>query len=334
MGVQRSGWEAGSGGPRARRPLRWSVVAAVAVLVTACSPNDGMFTPQSAESGRLADVFYISFWTSIVVIAIVLGLMLFALVRRRDGESRLPGNKFVALGGLVFPGVVLMAMMAVTFGYLAQIPQRGELTIEVTGHQFWWEIYYPEHDAVTANEIHIPTGTRVEVRLLTEDVIHSFWVPELGPKGDNVPGRVGSVIIRSDEEGVFRGQCYEYCGLQHANMAFVVVAERPEEFEAWVRNEARPAAVRDPEAEEIFMGSCAGCHTILGTAAEGELGPDLTHLASRRTLGAATIPNDRGHLSGWITNSQSVKPGNEMPPITTLEPDELQRLLDYLEQLE
>ncbi len=311
----------------------------VAALITAgCGTylEQGAFAPKGPTAARLLQIFWITTWTATGVFVVVTGLLLFAMFRPRDEDkpSRLPATKFVVIGGLVVPAFILMSMLGLTVAGLAAIPQKGELQITVTGHQFWWEVYYPEGDFETANEIHIPVGRKVELKLLSEDVIHSFWVPELAGKTDTVPGRENRLVIEAEEPGIFRGQCAEYCGLQHANMLIRVIAQPPEEFDAWAAGQARPAVVRDARGEEIFQQhACAGCHTIRGTAATGEFAPDLTHLASRETLASVMIPNDRGHLAGWIVNSQTIKPGNEMPPISTLEPDELQALLEYLESL-
>ncbi|MDP9021439.1 MAG: cytochrome c oxidase subunit II [Actinomycetota bacterium] len=327
-----------------RRVRRWSArsaaVAAGLLVVFAggCTWQAGALQPKGPAAERLYEVFLISFWTGLAVYVIVGGLVLIAMFRRRRADedaARFPTNRFVFIGGLLVPAVILMGMMGATFLYLAQEPQSGELPVTVIGHQYWWEVHYPEHDVITANEIQIPTGTDVEFRFESVDVIHSFWVPELHGKSDLVPGRTTRLVVRADEPGRYRGQCAEYCGLQHANMAFEVVAVSPEDFRTWAEAQARPAVVDDPRGEELFeRHACAACHAIRGTDADGQIGPDLTHLASRAMLGAGTVPNDRGHLSGWVVNSQTIKPGNEMPPITTLEPDELHALLDYLESLQ
>ena len=184
----------------------------------------------------------------------------------------------------------------------------GATRIEVEGRQWWWEVRYPDArggSVVAANEIHISLGTAVELILTSPDVIHSFWVPSLGGKVDMVPGRVNRLALRADRAGVYRGQCAEYCGAQHAQMALVVVAETPEAFAAWLLAEAAPArAPTTPQARagtrRIPVQGCGGCHTIRGTAALGRLGPDLTHVASRRTLAAGTLANDAATLRAWI----------------------------------
>jgi len=246
------------------------------------------------------------------------------------------------LGGVVIPLVILAVLFVLTLSTLPSVsapgPGDADLVVEVVGRQYWWEVRYPEQGVVTANEVHVPTGTPVELRVRARDVIHSLWVPRLNRKIDMVPGRTNRILIRAEEPGEYRGQCAEFCGLAHAQMAFLVVAERPSDFDAWLARESGDAAIPASESaalgQRVFLGStCVSCHAIRGTPATATIGPDLTHLAGRRWLGAGTIPNTRGNLGGWIVDPQSIKPGNEMPP-TNLSGPELQALLDYLESLE
>ena len=243
-------------------------------------------------------------------------------------------------GGIVMPIVLLIGVFAhtlVTMRAISPAPAAEQMVIELVGNQWWWEVRYPTQQVTTANEIHIPTGRPVELRLTSEDVIHSFWVPELHGKIDLIPGRTTSLVLQADQPGEYRGQCAEFCGVQHAKMALIVVSETPEQFSAWLEAKARPAAEpSDPaalESKQVFLGSaCAYCHTIQGTDATGKVGLDLTHLASRRTLASATLTNTRDHLAAWITDPQKIKPGNIMPAID-LAPDDLEALLTYLENL-
>jgi cytochrome c oxidase subunit 2 len=185
---------------------------------------------------------------------------------------------------------------------------------------------------VTANEIHIPTRTRVDLVATTDDVIHSFWVPELNRKIDMIPGRRNRILLEADRPGRYRGQCSEFCGLQHAHMALVVVAEPAAKFKAWLANMARPAAVAAGRGAQVFASDCASCHTIRGSAASGVIGPDLTHLATRQTLGAVTLSNDPVHLRRWIRDAQAYKPGSRMPAMP-LGGQDLRALVTYLEGL-
>jgi cytochrome c oxidase subunit 2 len=211
------------------------------------------------------------------------------------------------------------------------------MTVRVIGHQWFWEVRYPGSTAVTANEIHIPVRTRVNVVAETHDVIHSFWVPQLNRKIDMVPGHPNRLLLYADQPRRYRGQCAEFCGLQHAHMSMSVYADPPDRFRAWLARMARPRpAPRTPEerrGEQVFLANqCASCHTIRGTAARGRVGPDLTHLESRATLAALTIPNRRADLNRWIHDPQDIKPGVNMPNLK-LTPSEFRSVLDYLESL-
>ena len=262
----------------------------------------------------------------------------------RPRSERL-GARWMVIGGIVFPGVVLTALLVFTLRTLGGISARrwepAPLTIEVTGKQWWWEVRYspeePARMAITANELRIPVGRRVRILLRGGDVIHSFWVPGLQGKTDMIPGRVNVTWLQADAPGRWRGQCAEFCGVQHANMALVVVAEPADRFEAWLALQRRPAAEpRDSAtaaAREVFVASgCVLCHTVRGTPAGGQLGPDLTHLASRLTLAAGILPNTPGHLAGWISAPQGIKPGSRMPSVP-MRPEEMRAIVHYLSTL-
>ena len=245
------------------------------------------------------------------------------------------------MGGIAIPIVVLAGLFALTLRTLPRTSPASAsatgLTIEVVGRQWFWDVAYPGTGVRTANEIHIPVGIPVNVEVSSGDVVHSFWVPELNRKIDMIPGQTNRVTLEADQAGTYRGQCAEFCGLQHAHMAFYVVAEPKAKFDAWLARESQPAALPStPELErgqQVLLGSaCVYCHTISGTTASGKIGPDLTHLASRRSLAAALLPNSRGYLAAWILDPQHLKPGNKMPG-TDLSGTELQALLAYLESL-
>jgi cytochrome c oxidase subunit 2 len=235
--------------------------------------------------------------------------------------------------------------MLLSFGTgrrLAATPPAEALQLRVTGHQWWWEVEYrdsvPNNWATTANEIHVPVGRPVVIELRSTDVIHSFWVPNLGVKRDMIPGDETSIWFQADSAGVYRGLCAEFCGYQHAKMAFEVVAEPPERFAAWLARQRDTASTPTDSiaarGQEVFLAStCVMCHAIGGTPAGSRVGPNLTHLASRRTIGAGSLPNTRGNLAGWIVDPQGIKPGARMPP-NAIEPDDLQALLVYLERLQ
>jgi cytochrome c oxidase subunit 2 len=244
-------------------------------------------------------------------------------------------------------GFVTVLILAVFLVYdfaagraLAQHPQRG-ITIDVTGHQWWWEILYenpdPSRQLLTANEIHVPVGEPVQFKLRARDVIHSFWAPNLSGKRDLIPGYMSAIWFQADTPGVYRGQCAEFCGLQHAKMAFYVVAEPRSKFEAWLAASSQSHRTPTDSAllygQRVFLTSgCAVCHTISGTPAQATIGPTLSHLKSRATIASGTLANTRENLMGWITNPQAIKPGVLMPAIP-LKPDQLTALVSYLETL-
>jgi cytochrome c oxidase subunit 2 len=294
----------------------------------------------------MAYLWWVLFWTAAAVSLIVFILLFYAVyrARRQEDSEWQPGRStaFVAIGGGFIPAAILTATTFVTLSNLAIFdtpPNPTNITINVTGYMFWWEAEYEGEGFTTANEIHIPVGEPVRINLETADVIHSFWVPQLHGKIEMVPGWSNTMYIQADEPGEYFGKCAEFCGLQHANMEFLVIAQTQDEFSAWLENQQREAA--EPETElaqrgqEVFASSpCALCHTIRGTstaAAEGA-GPDLTHLASRRTLAARMLDNNRGNLGGWLADPQGIKPGNEMPAVNLLSED-LIALLAYLETL-
>jgi cytochrome c oxidase subunit 2 len=291
-------------------------------------------------ASAIAELWWVLFWGGLLVFVLVFGLFLAALLGRR---RRVKGELFIALLGIGFPVVVLSALMVYAFGVGERIvrhPGPPDLLVEVVGQRWWWEVRYPgaERPVVTANEIHIPAGRDVEFAVSTRDVIHSFWVPNLGGKIDMIPGRTNRIRLRADRPGVFRGQCAEFCGAQHARMAFLVVAHPPAAFDDWLQRQAMPAAEpadrQAREGQRIFMGSrCIECHRIRGTAADGDEGPDLTHVGSRRTLAAGSLPNGRESLMTWIRANRSVKPGNAMPEFRRFDEEALAALAAYLEGL-
>lgn len=277
-----------------------------------------------------------------------LGMLGLAWVRRGTpglpyfGEREAVPQALVVIFGIAIPIVILVSLFGVADVYLVQKtaaprPSQTGLTVHVIGHQWWWEVRYPGTDAVTANEIHIPTGTRVNVVATTADVIHSFWVPQLARKIDEVPGRNNRVMLYASRPGRFRGQCAEFCGFQHANMSLFVVAQPRAAFNAWLARMETPApaptsAVAQTGERAFMTNQCASCHEIRGTNARGLVGPDLTHLATRRTLAAALIRNTPAELRAWIADPQAIKPGSRMPDLG-LSPTEYDQIAAYLDGL-
>jgi cytochrome c oxidase subunit 2 len=226
--------------------------------------------------------------------------------------------------------------MVRTMRETAEPPTEG-MPIKVIAHQWWWEFQYPELGIVTANELHIPMGQPVVVELNSDNVIHSFWIPQLAGKTDVVPGQTNSMWFQADRVGVYRGQCAELCGTQHANMNFVVVAQPTEDFNQWAEWQKTPAVQTTSQTaagEQVFMttGACLGCHTVNGTDAKGVNGPNLTHIGSRQTLAGGALPNTPENLAHWLTNPQAVKPGNKML-ISRLSQDDIAALVQYLSSL-
>ena len=304
--------------------------------------------PHSKPAHEIATLWWWMLVAAGIVFAGAVFLIVLSWIRRRRkglpflGEREGAASGLVIAFGIVIPVLTLAALFAVANFEVAKstgAPPAGStsMTVQVIGRQWFWEIRYPGTAAATANELHIPVRTRVNLVAQTADVIHSFWVPELNRKIDMIPGHPNRILLYADRPGAYRGQCGEFCGLQHTHMGMWVVAQEPAAFRAWLANMARPrpapatAAARDGEG--VFLGSqCASCHTIRGTPAQGRIGPDLTHLATRATLAAATIPNTPADLREWITDPQHVKPGNKMPGLN-LSASDVQALLAYLRGL-
>ena len=307
--------------------------------------SSSALAPAGPQAARLAHLFWIFFGVCAVVYLVVFALLMVALLRAESGafdEAR--RLRAVAAGGALTTLILVSLLVVSVRAGHGLNPMAGvsqSLTVQVTARQWWWEFKYPgnrpDEMVTTANELHIPVGASVLLELRSRDVIHSFWVPALHGKRDLIPGHDSTTYIQANQAGIFRGQCAEFCGVQHAKMGFLVVAEDSVTFDHWLKHQREPAgAVTSAAAargRELFQRSaCPMCHTISGTLAGASMGPDLTHLASRATLGAGSIPNVRGHLAGWIIDSQNIKPGNHMPPIP-LHGAELQDLLNYLETL-
>ena len=340
--------------PRARRTKGARALSAALVLGCAagCARAPGPMAPASEPATQLANLGWILTIVGSIVIVSIAVLLLFPALRggRAGREGETPpvlngdGERWIVLGGIAIPFAIQFGVFVVTAATLSKTshaPTRPRFMIEITGRQWWWEVRYPSPDPqqtfVTANEIHIPVGEPIALRVQSTDVIHSFWVPQLQGKIDVIPGQTNTFWLRADSAGVYHGQCAEYCGIQHAHMAMQVVAQPRAQFESWVAQQRRPAAApTDSLASagrvEFEHQACARCHAIQGTGAHGKMGPDLTHVASRLMLASGTIPNTPGHLAGWIMNSQAIKPGNDMPQMY-LDPPSLHAIMAYLATL-
>lgn len=324
---------------------------ALAVLgLTACGPPMAALDPAGPQAERIAGLTYLMAALGVAVYVVVIGFLLYAAAHgsRRAVSAEGPATEHrlrVWVAGSVGLTVgVLLALLVLNFSTgraLGRFADTDAITIRVVGQQWWWEVEYmdpaPSRRLITANEIRVPVGRRIRLLTQSRDVIHSFWAPNVHGKIDVIPGYGATTYFQVDEPGVYYGRCAEFCGHQHAHMGFVLIAQPPEEFEAWYRGQLLPApSPADSLAQlgqEVFLSrGCVMCHSVRGTPAGSRVGPDLTHLSSRRTLAAGTLPNSRGHLTAWILDPQTIKPGVLMPP-NQLEPDELRALLAYLEGL-
>jgi cytochrome c oxidase subunit 2 len=300
--------------------------------------------PQAAHISRL---WWLTFWVSTAVFALVLGFLAVALARGRptgvrvDADRRLTRAVTMAVAATTVILFVLLVASVWTSRIVASLGAASAVTINVVGHQFWWEIEYedavPSRRVVTANEIHIPVGRPVVLKVTSRDVIHSFWAPNLHGKRDLVPGIMSAVWLQADAPAVYRGQCGEFCGRQHAHMAFEVVAEPQGQFDGWLdaqrRGAAEPQTADQAHGRDVFMtAQCILCHTIRGTGARGQIGPDLTHVGTRGKIASGTLPNTASEMARWVRDPQHVKPGNQMPP-SALAAAEVQAVAVYLESL-
>jgi cytochrome c oxidase subunit II len=315
-------------------------------------PGFSALEPAGVQSARIADLFWTYSYICAVVFVLVSGAFVMAITWRRSPHAektelpetlQRPRRRAVIAAGTVttLTLVAMLVLSVMTSRALASLGTKNALAIEVIGHKWWWEVRYPAEGArlqfTTAYEIHVPVGRPVELRLTSADVIHSFWVPSLNGKRDLVPGKKTTLVLRADQAGRYEGQCAEFCGTQHANMRFVVVAESDADFQAWLDHSLSPAVTPDDpvklRGQDVFQKSrCIACHTIAGTEAFATIGPNLTHVASRRELAMGTITNNPGHLGGWIADPQGIKPGTTMPG-TPLDPEDLNALIAYLGSL-
>lgn len=305
------------------------------------APASSALDPAGPAAAAIADLWWVMFAVCAAVFALVVILLALGLgFGRKSTSPRAPlgDNVFIILGGIAMPAVVLVGLLIYMLAISGKLtPKKADLVIEVNGKMWWWDVYYPASGIRTANELYVPVGKAVRIDLRADEVIHSFWVPSLGGKTDALPGLTNTHWLTADKPGTYRGICAEFCGVQHARMGFYVVALEEAEYRAWeqTRVGTPTARIADSHAEgrRVFMeNGCAECHAIRGTQAVGRVGPDLTHMGSRLSIGAATLPNNFGNLAGWISQPQPIKPGNHMPA-AYLEPAELRELTRFLTSL-
>ena len=307
------------------------------MLLNATHQMWSTLAPAGQDAIDIARVFWIMAIGGGVIWSVVAALLLHAHRRHRGRWSDGAGIRLIVMGGVAIPVVVLAALLLSGLPVLSQqlAPAPADAwRVHVSGEQWWWRIRYEQRDGSfveLANELRLPRGQAAEVMLTSTDVIHSFWVPSLAGKVDMVPGRINRLTLEPLQAGTYRGVCAEYCGDSHARMSFVVQVVEPEEFISWLGAQASQAAVR---ALPLFTtAGCAACHAIRGTGATSTIGPDLTHVGSRLTIGAGTLPNTHDNLARWIANPHAVKPGALMPPFSGLPPGDVRALANYLREL-
>jgi cytochrome c oxidase subunit 2 len=333
---------------RAGRLRTLSAMAGAGLLLVSCGRQElpqNALDPEGPVARKLDNLIDPVFMVAGLVFLLVQGLVIYSALRfRRRSEDEAPrqvhGNAKLELGWTVAPAIILLVISVATVGTIADINRKAEgadvVSVNVIGHQWWWEFEYPDRGVVTANELHIPTGRQVALRLTSDDVIHSFWPPKLAGKLDVIPGRTNFMTVQADDPGTYYGQCAEFCGVSHANMGLRVVAHTSEDFDEWVRTNAtppeRPTQGEAGEGAALFrQKGCASCHTVNGYSA-GELGPDLTHLQQRKVFAGATFELNEQNLRVWLRDPPGEKPGSLMPNLELSE-DEITKLIAYLETL-
>ena len=330
-----------------------------ALWLTGCAGSQqSVLDPAGRQADKIAGLWWFFLWLLGAIFILVMAVMFRALMRGPRGidqepleRTHLPSPETersltkAVTGATVLTTVILLGLIVISIATGKSISNLGHTkqgtTVEVIGNQWWWYVRYLNDDAsrivVTANEIHIPVGRPVMIRGTSNDVIHSFWAPNLHGKRDLIPSRITTEWIQADKPGRYRGQCGEFCGVQHAHMALWIVAEQPADFDRWMDAQLKPAvAPADPvtqRGQDVFLSTqCVFCHTISGTAAAGQVGPDLTHFGSRISIAAGTLPNVKGHLGGWIADPQNIKPGTRMATVP-IPAEDVEPLLTYLESL-
>lgn len=306
--------------------------------------------PQSAlatagrDAERIAELFIVMASGALLVWLAVAAIAVYAIRRRDQPHSQRAANLFVIGGGVALPTFALAALLAYGLPVLPALLApgvAGEPRIEVSAKQWWWRVRYLTDMGVveTANELRLPLGQRTDLRLSSGDVIHSFWVPPIAGKVDMIPGRTTRIAMEPTRTGTFRGVCAEYCGASHAIMGFVVVVVEPDELQEWLAHQMRaaetPSVPLAAQGQTQFMANgCGACHTVRGSAADGRVGPDLTHVGSRLRIGAGALGNEPEAFLKWIAHTDVIKPGVHMPAFRALPPDSLSALAAYLDSLQ
>ncbi len=334
--------------PGRARLLSGVVLPALTILLSGCAGEyvQNAMDPHSDFAHTINDLFWTIIWWSIAIFILVEVLLVYALIRfrRRPGQplpAQVHGNTRIEIAWTLAPALILatVAVPTVQTIFATQAPPSQEnLQVRAIGHQWWWEFRYPQLDVVTANDLWLPKGRKVDIALESADVIHSFWAPKLGGKRDLVPGHVNRISLTPQVADLYWGQCAEFCGASHGNMAFRVMVAEPEQFDAWVQDlrAPEPPDTSDPlvakGAQAFITSACIGCHRIGGTPAAGVIGPDLTYFARRHTIAAGMMPNTPENLAKWLKNPPGVKAGSLMPNLN-LNDETVQALVAYLGSL-
>ena len=320
-------------------------VTATALALAGCRGWQSVADPQGPQASQLNALIWLFVIVAVVIWALVMLVLAAALWRRRGpSEPRERRTAWFVGGAMAVSVLVILGLTVASYVTTRHIsPEPADpLVIRLKGYQWWWSASYaaarPADSFITANELHVPVGRPVRVELEAEDVIHSFWVPNLAGKQDLIPGRSNSLVFTVDRPGTYRGQCAEFCGLQHAHMALLVIAESEDDFQRWrkaqLTDAKAPATPEQSAGRDVFVAkACAACHTVRGTSAAGNLGPDLTHVGGRQYIAAGILPTTRGSLAAWVADPQTIKPGNNMP-LVPLEPRELNALSAWLVSLQ
>jgi cytochrome c oxidase subunit 2 len=320
-----------------------AIAVVVGALAAGCGGGHSLLDAKGSEADRIASVWWLMFGLAAAVYVVVAGFIVYAATRgrRRAVEpSRLDEHRFIWIGGVLAPLAILAVLAVVTVDTTSALRNSSphELRIDVVGKLWWWQVRYPGTHVVTANEIHVPRGTPIDLHLTSDNVLHSFWVPQLAGKMDTVPGQPNDLRFTADEVGSYLGQCAEFCGLQHAHMGVEVVVDTPADYGRWLARRERVTS--EPVSEQAATGqlvfqreACAGCHTIRGTSAQGTVGPDLTDVGSRARLGADTLLNTPENMRAWIRDAQFFKSGIAMPSFRSLSDSDVAAVAAYLESL-
>ena len=341
---------------------RWAGVAVLALvaggLLSACSDNGATFiNPQGPVANAESNLFWFILIVATLIFVGVVSALIFGIVRYRDRPNapearQFHGNTKLEIAWTITPSVILFIILAVTIGTMFAIASppgnQTDITVNAIGHQWWWEFQYPDQHIVTADEMVIPINARVHVNLISDNVIHSFWVPSLAGKTDVIPGHDNTLWLKGTSIGQFRGECAEFCGTQHAHMDFQVDVRSQNDYQAWVSQQQATAAAPVPgsleaQGEQVFLHSgCVSCHVIDGVANIGKIhiGPNLTHFGSRQWIAGEVLPNQPAELADWIHSAQTYKSGSDMPDFNgspgsqgNLTTDQLNALVAYLESL-